>query len=81
MGELQRFSQTSEGSEPHIRLPCLEVLAWKMALKASGAYFQESQRTGGNRDSTLKGHIQNLTCSRTQGRSSNLKGVRVRPTC
>ena len=32
-------------------------------------------------DSTLKGHAQNLTRFRTQGRNSNLKEAWVRPTC
>ena len=39
-----------------------------LALKASRAYFWETYRAGGNRDSTLKACIQNLTCSRTQGK-------------
>lgn len=37
--------------------------------------------TGGNRDFTLKGHIQNLTCTNTQGKSSNLIGAWVSPKC
>ena len=51
----QRFSQRSQGSEPHIRLPSLEVLhkedkfSEHLALKGSGAYFQESQRAIANR--------------------------------
>ena len=44
-----------------------------LALKASGAYFPESQSTVGNGYSTFTGHTQNSTCSRTQGRSNNLK--------
>ena len=52
-----------------------------LALKASKAYFQESQRAVGNRDSTLKRHTKNLICSKTQGRSRNLKEAWVRPTC
>lgn len=39
-----------------------------LALKASRAYFWETQRTEGNRDSTLKGYTQNLTCFRTHRR-------------
>ena len=44
-----------------------------LALKASGAYVPESQSTVGNGYSTVTGHTQNITCSRTQGRSSHLK--------
>lgn len=32
----------------------------------------------GNRDSTPKGYTQNLTCSKTQGRSINMDGAWVR---
>ena len=77
---MQRFSPRSKGSEPHIRLPRPRVLHWEdeppkcLALKASGAYL-EFQRAVGNRDSTLKGHTQNLTSSKGQGRSSDLKGA------
>ena len=39
------------------------------------AYFWETQRAVGNRDYTLKGHTQNLSCSGTQGWSNNLKGA------
>ena len=46
-----------------------------LAPKASRASFQESQRIVGNRDFTLKGHIEN---SHAPGR---LKGAWVRPTC
>ena len=35
-----------------------------LIMKASEAYFQETQRAVGNRDPTIKGHTQNLTCSR-----------------
>ena len=35
----------------------------------------------GNRDSTLKGHTQNLTCSKMHGRSSHWKGAWSKPTC
>ena len=63
-----RFSHQSESSEPQARHPSPGVLLiWEdeppehWLLKASGAYFQESQRTLRNRPSTLKGHSQNLT--------------------
>ena len=52
-----------------------------MALKASGALLQELHRTGGNRDFTLKRCTQNLMCITTKGKSSNLIGTWVRPTC
>ena len=59
---IQRFSHRSETSEPHIRLPSPGVLHREdkpiecLALKTSGAYFGESQRTVGNRDSTHVGN-------------------------
>ena len=34
--------------------------------KASGIWLQDFHRTGGNRDSTLGGHKQNLACTKTQ---------------
>ena len=46
-----------------------------LALKDNGAFFRESQRAVGNRDT------QNTTHSETQGGSSNLKGAWIRPTC
>ena len=82
---MKRFSPRSNGSESHIGLPSPGVLQWEkepsecLALKTSVAYFWETQRAMGNRDSTLKGCTQNCTRSGTQGRSSNLKGVWVRP--
>ena len=71
------------GSEPHTRLSRLGVLHWEdessesLSLKASEAYFWESQRVVRNRDYTLKGHIQNPTHSGTQDRGSNLKGPQI----
>ena len=49
-------------------------------LKARGAYFQETQRAVGNIHSILQEHTQNLTCSGSQERGSNLKEAWVRPT-
>ena len=54
----------SKCSEHNIRLPNLGV--WQQeeefpenqALKASGIWLQDFDRTGGNRDSTLGGHTQ-----------------------
>lgn len=54
------FSLRTEGSEHHIKLPSLRVLHQEeesprpLAFKASGAYFQKTQRTVGNRDFMLK---------------------------
>ena len=50
-----------------------DKLPGRLTLKASRAYFWESQRAVGNRDSTLKGHTQNPTHSGTQGRSSQFE--------
>lgn len=43
--------------------------------------LQELHRTEGNKDLTLKGFAQNLTCTGTKGKSSNFIGVWARPTC
>ena len=48
-----------------------------MTWKASRVYIQETQRVVRNRDFTLIEYKQNLTPSKTQGRSSNLKGARI----
>ena len=50
-----------------------DKLPGRLTLKASRAYFWESQRAVGNRDSSLKGHTQNPTHSGTQGRSSQFE--------
>lgn len=52
-----------------------------LALKVNVAFFQKTQRDVENRDLVLKGHPQNFTSSKTQGRSSHLKEVSVRPMC
>ena len=83
----QRSSPRREGFESYIWLPSPGVLHWEdeppeyLALKTSMAYTWESWRVKGNRDSTFKGHIQNLTCSESQNRGSSLKGARVNPIC
>ena len=41
----------------------------------------EPKRAVANRDSPLKGPVQNRTHSKSQCRGSNLKGAWVRPTC
>ena len=77
------FSPRSKGSEHHIKIPSLGVLCREdehpehLTWKASRAYIRETQRTMRNRDFTLKEHKQNLTCSKIQGRNSNLKEARI----
>lgn len=62
---MEKFSPKSQESKHHFRLPSLEVLhredrlPERLALKASRACMLE--RAVGNRDSTLKGHMLNLT--------------------
>ena len=64
----------SGGSEPHVRLPNLEVRQWEekfpenQTLKVSRIWMQDSDRTGGNRDSTLGGHTQSSVHIGTQGK-------------
>ena len=75
------------GVQVPIRFPILGVLHWEdklpecLDLKTSRAYVWASQRVIGNRDSALKGHMQNLVLSKSQHRGSSLKGACVRPTC
>ena len=77
------FSPRSKGSEHHIKIPSLGVLCREdehpehLTWNASRAYIRETQRTMRNRDFTLKEHKQNLTCSKIQGRNSNLKEARI----
>ena len=42
-------------------------------MKTSGAYVWESERAIGNRDSTLKEHMQILTDSKSQHKGSGLQ--------
>lgn len=83
---MQRFFSKDEGFDSHIGLPGMGGLHWEdrppecLALKAIRTYFQESQKTVGNRDSNLKECIQNPTCYRIQSKSSNLKGDWIRST-
>ena len=49
---MQRFSQRSEGSEPHLGLPSQGVLRWEDEPQN----FLETQRAGEYRDFTLKTH-------------------------
>ena len=43
-------------------------------LKASGIWLQDFDRTGGNRDSTLRGHTQSTVCIGTQGKEQWTQG-------
>ena len=68
----KKFSHHCDGSEHLIRLPSLGV--WQrdrkspgnLTLKASGIWLLDFHRTGGNRDSSLGRHKQNLACTKTQ---------------
>ena len=59
----QKFSHTTESSEPHVSLPSLGDWHWEEPSKhlklwrpgAGGAWLQELHRTEGNRNSTFKG--------------------------
>ena len=70
----QKSTHWSEGSEPHVRLPNLEVPRWEeeflenQTLKASGIRLQDFDRTGRNRDSTLGRHTQSSVRIGTQGK-------------
>lgn len=64
-----------------------EFLLWgdeppeRLALNARRINFRSPIGLGEIRDLTLKGHTQNLICSGTQGKSSNLIRAYARPTC
>jgi len=66
------FSHCCEGSEPHVRLPSLEIqqMDYKypgyLTLKPSGIDLQDFHRTEQDRDSTHGGPKQNLVCTRIQ---------------
>ena len=70
----QKSTPWSEGSEPHVRLPNLgvwqreEVFLENQTLKDSGIWLQDLDRTGGDRESTLRGHKQSRVYIRTQGK-------------
>ena len=72
----KKFSLCRAGSEPHVRLPSLGIQqrdwehAGNLTLKGSRIWLQGFHRTGGNRDSTLRKHKQNLACTRTQGKGA-----------
>ena len=66
--QLQKYSQRNGEPELHIELSKLGVLQPKdkpsggLVLKTSGAYKWENWRVVENKDSSLKGYAQNLTC-------------------
>ena len=74
MTHKQSSTHWSEGSEPHIRLPNLDIWQWKeeflesQTSKAGRIWLRDFNRTGESRDSTLGGHAQSSVCIRTQGR-------------
>ena len=47
---------------------------------ASRTWLQEFYRTGGSKDSTLGGHTEGLTCTRTQDKSNDYIRTWARPT-
>ena len=73
--QLQGFFPRREVTKPHLRGPTLRVLHWEDKPQNTqgqqGSLSAEAE--GCSRDSSLKGLTQNVTCSKTQGRSSNLK--------
>ena len=76
-----------QGPEPHIGHPNWESCIQgndplqHLAFKTSRVHFWESWRAIGNRDSALKGYVQNLICCESQHSGSSLKEVWVKPTC
>ena len=68
----KKFFHCYEVSEPHVRLPNLRIQQRdrksprNLTLKAYGFDYRTSHRMGGNRDSTLGGHKQNLVCAKIQ---------------
>ena len=75
----KKFSHYCEVSEPHIKLPSLEIWHrdWEspgnLSLSTSRIWLKDFQRIRGNRDSSLEEHKQNFTCTKTQ-RSSDPTG-------
>ena len=73
----QRLTYRSESSEPHIKLPCVEIWHWEkeplehLALKASGACAQELHGTWGDGDPILKRCTRTFTCTGSQGKGKS----------
>lgn len=86
---LKSFSHRSESSEPHIMLSSLlrgpaQERGTSRALGfegQQGLLIVGAPQNWGNTDFTLKGHTQILMHTGTRGKSSNLIGSWVRPTC
>ena len=70
---LPKFSLKSDSSEPQPEGVALEgettTPQKQLALKTSRTWVQELHRTGGNSDSTLKGHTQSFTYTGTQDKA------------
>ena len=83
---LQKFSHRSQGLESHARLPSLRVWHWRRSSRRICLWrpvgLDCRSSTGlGETDSTLRGCTQGLTCTRTQGKSSDPIRAWARPTC
>ena len=65
----RKFSHWRAGSEPLVQ-QWEEKSLESPALKASGIWLVDHHRTGGNRNSTLEGHMQILECSRTYAKKA-----------
>ena len=83
----QKSTHWSKGSEPHIRFCNLgvrqreEEFLENQTLTGTGIWLQDSDKTGGDRDSTLGGHTQRSMCIGPRRRSSDPKGDWTRLTC
>ena len=83
----QKSTHWSEGSEPHVRLPNLgvrqqeEEFLENQTLKPSRNWWQDFDRTVGNRDPTLGDTHKAVCTSGPRGRSSDPRGDWTRRTC
>ena len=73
----KKFSYYCEGLETHFRLPTQGPdRDWEspgnLTLKPRGIWLQHFHRTGGNRDSRLGGHKQNLVCTKSERKGEGL---------
>ena len=72
--QLQGFFPRREVTKPHLRGPTLRVLHWEdKPQNTQGQQGSLSGEAEAAAETPLKGLTQNVTCSKTQGRSSNLK--------
>ena len=83
-----KFSHCCEGSKPHIRLPSLRIrqkdreFPENLTLKVSGIWLQDFHGTGGNRDTSLGRHKQNLAHTKTQKKGTvDPTGDSTKSTC